>query len=182
MVMMVLAKIGAFILIPFLALSVWLGGAAHTAPATVPPTTATSTPPVATSTTPQPTHPAQTAVTLYSVSKTTGIAVGMTVTLTGFGFTADNTILLDGMVGARNVPITSSIAIACTTDPSCKGGIRQTITFKVPSAIGPDCKANEMCPMYMRLITSGTYQLSVENENGISNAIAVTIIGTSAVQ
>ena len=86
------------------------------------------------------------------------------------------------MVAASNVPIASSIAVACTTDPSCKGGIRQTLVFTVPSSIGPDCKPTEACPMYMRLLTNGTYPLTVENENGISNAIAVTIVGAPGVQ
>ena len=186
--MMLLAKIGAFIVIPFLALSAWLGAGIHTWPepptnATSTPPAATSTPPTATSTNPQPTPVSvQTAVTIYSVSQTKGLTAGEQVSITGFGFTKNNTVLLDGMVAARNVPITSTIAVACTTDPSCKGGIRQTITFTMPSSIGPDCKANEACPMYVRLLTSGTYKLSVENENGTSNAIAVTIVGAASVE
>jgi hypothetical protein len=181
--MTLFAHIGAFMAIPFLAFSAWFGGGAHMHqwPTHYPPI-ATSTPPVATTTPPVHTPPhTQAAVTLYSVSKTSGIAVGDTITITGSGFTNDNTILLDGMVAAKNVPITSSIAIACTTDPSCKGGIHQTLIFTIPSSIGPDCKAGQMCPMYMRLLTSGTYNLAVENENGTSNTIAVSIVGTAGI-
>ena len=69
-----------------------------------------------------------------------------------------------------------------STDPSCKGGIHQTLIFTIPSSIGPDCKAGQMCPMYMRLLTSGTYNLAVENENGTSNTIAVSIVGTAGIQ
>ncbi len=61
--------------------------------------------------------------------------VGATVTITGFGFTSSNTILLDGSLVARNVPITSSVAVTCTTDPSCVAGIRQTPTLVVPHSV-----------------------------------------------
>ncbi len=167
MFMMLLAKIGAFIIIPFLAFSAWFGGAAQTSPATVPPPTATSTPPPTTS----PAHPAAPIngpVTVSSVSQTSGIAVGATVILAGSGFTADNTILLDGMAAVKDAQVASS------------ANGHQTLAFTMPSSVGPDCKPDEACAMYLRLLTSGTYNLAVENEKGISNTIAVTIIGAAS--
>ncbi|HVZ75717.1 MAG TPA: hypothetical protein VG934_00355 [Candidatus Paceibacterota bacterium] len=169
--------IGTFIAIPFLALSAWfVGGADRWAPHWL---AATSTPPAATSTAPaatstpthtqptQPSHPTSGAVELYSVSQTTNLNVGTKITLAGSGFTADNTILLDGMAAAKNVHLSS-----------VTNG-HQTIEFTIPSSVGPDCKAGEMCPMYLRLLTTGTYPLSVENENGVSNAINVSIVAAS---
>lgn len=119
-------------------------------------------------------------VSLYNINPTSG-AVGSTVSITGFGMTNDNTILFDGSVAARNIPIISSIAVACTTDPACRGGIRQTITFTVPTSLSPNCPVGSMCPMYMRQVTPGTYAVSVVNTNGTSNTLTLTVTaGTSA--
>ncbi len=112
--------------------------------------------------------PVSTGPSLYSMAPTSG-PVGTQVSVTGFGFTNSNTILIDGMVAAQNVPISSSIAVACTTDPSCRGGIRQTLVFTVPSYLSPNCAANSMCPMYVRSVTAGNYQVSVQNTSGASN-------------
>lgn len=110
--------------------------------------------------------------------------VGTSVSITGFGFNSDNTILLDGSLVARGVPISSSIAVACTTDPSCVGGIRQTITFVVPTSVGPNCPSGLMiaCPMYQRLITPGTYLISVQNSAGTSNTLPFTVTGATSTQ
>jgi peptidoglycan hydrolase-like protein with peptidoglycan-binding domain len=120
------------------------------------------------------TTPPSSTVSLYFISPATS-TVGATVSVTGFGFTSNNTILMDGTVAARNIPITSSIAVACTTDPSCKGGIRQTLTFTIPSALSPNCPADSVCPMYMREVTPGTYSVTVQNGNGTSNALPLTV-------
>lgn len=117
--------------------------------------------------------PAQ-GVSLYNESPTAGV-VGTTVTLTGFGFTNSNTVLMDGSVAASNVPISSSIAIACTTNPTCHGGINQSIVFTIPSSLSPNCPVGSMCPMYMRLVTPASYQITVLNSNGTSNAITFTV-------
>jgi len=122
--------------------------------------------------------PTQSGVSLYTISPSQA-AVGQTVNVTGFGMTNSNTILLDGMVAATNVPINSSIAVACTTDPSCRGGIRQTLLFTVPQYLSPNCPAGSMCPMYMRQLTPGTYQLTVQNQNGTSNAMSFTVTSAS---
>jgi len=88
--------------------------------------------------------------------------VGTTVTITGQGFTNDNTIFFAG--GAiSNIPSSSGT----------------TINFTIPSAIGPYCPPGTACPMYVRLITSGTYSLYVTNSNGTSNTESITITGTN---
>ena len=117
----------------------------------------------------------QTPVTIYSITPLTG-PVGTTISIRGFGFTSNNTVhFAGGALG--NIPITSSVAIACTTDPNCHGGINQTLLFTVPSSIGPYCPPNSMrmCAMYMQLITPGTYTLYVENDNGRSNSFTFTV-------
>jgi peptidoglycan hydrolase-like protein with peptidoglycan-binding domain len=123
------------------------------------------------------TTPPSSNVSLYFLTPASG-AVGTTVLVTGFGFTANNTILMDGSVAARNVPITSSIAVACTTDPSCKGGIRQTLQFTIPDSLSPNCPAGSMCPMYLRLTTPGTYAITVQNDHGTSAPLTLTVTST----
>ncbi len=120
----------------------------------------------------------QASITLRAITPSSG-PVGETVTLTGFGFTSDNIIHFGGGAIAH-VPITSSIAVACTTDPSCIPGIRQTLTFTVPSAVGPYCAPGMMCAMYMQEITPGTYTVYVQNSNGTSNAVSFTVTGASS--
>lgn len=118
--------------------------------------------------------PVSQTVSLYSIRPTAG-AVGTTVSVTGFGLTNDNTVLMDGNVAARNLAITSSIAIACTTDPACHGGINQTIQFVVPSALSPYCAPGMACAQYMREVTPGTYSITVMNDNGTSNTLKFTV-------
>jgi hypothetical protein len=115
-----------------------------------------------------------TPVTLYSINPSSG-AVNSTMNVTGFGFTNSNTVLFNGNVAARNVPITSSMAIACTTNPSCHGGINQTITTPVPSSLSPNCPIGSMCPLYMQLVTPGQYIVTVQNSNGTSNSMTYTV-------
>lgn len=122
-----------------------------------------------------------TAVSLYSVNPSSA-TVSQTVSVTGFGFTNANTILMDGSVVARDVPITSSRAIACTTDPACHGGINQTIEFTVPSALSPNCPSGMYCAMYMRQVTPGTYAVTVMNDNGTSNTLMLTVVSSDSNQ
>jgi peptidoglycan hydrolase-like protein with peptidoglycan-binding domain len=110
---------------------------------------------------------------ILSISPISG-PVGTTVSLTGYGFTSDNTILFaNGAI--RNVPITSTVAIACFAAGNCHGGIRQTLTFTIPSSIGPNCPPGSMCAMYLRLITPGDYTVAVQNSNGTSNSMTFTV-------
>jgi len=132
-------------------------------------------------TTPIPTPTPTGAVSIYSVSPNVA-TVGSTVSVSGYGFTSANTILMSGLVAA-NVPISSSIAITCTTDPSCQGGIRQTLVFTVPSAIAPNCAANQACPQFLREVTPGQYAITIQNANGTSNAVTLTVTsGSTGVQ
>jgi hypothetical protein len=105
------------------------------------------------------------AVTLDSVSPTSG-AVGSSITLTGSGFLSDNKILFDGNVAAADA------------HPTTLSNGRQSLVIAVPSAMGADCKANEACPMYARLVTAGLYPVIVENDTGRSNAVQFTVTGS----
>lgn len=114
------------------------------------------------------------AAKLYAVTPEKG-PVGTQISIRGFGFSNSNTILIDGMLAERNVPISSSMAISCTTDPSCHGGINQTIVLTLPSAVSPNCPIGSMCPLYMRQLTPGTVTITVQNESGTSNGLPFTI-------
>ena len=117
-------------------------------------------------------------VSLYDVQPGTA-TVGTTVTLTGSALTNNNTILMDGSVVARDVPVSSSVTLPCTDSLTCRG-IRQTLLFTVPSAISPYCPPGFACALYMRMVTPGTYTIAVQNENGTSNTVLLTVTdGTS---
>lgn len=115
---------------------------------------------------------------IYSIAPTAG-PVGTTLSITGRGFTDDNMVHFGNGVIAH-VPVSSSIAVACTTDPSCIPGIRQTLTITVPSSVGPYCAPGMMCPMYLQLVTPGTYGVSVENSNGTSGTANFTVTNGTA--
>jgi hypothetical protein len=128
---------------------------------------------------PVPPTPVATNIKIYSITPASG-PVGTEVIIDGFGFTSDNTVHF-GSGAIVSVPVSSSVAISCTTDPNCKGGIHQRLTFTVPQSVGPYCPPGKMiaCPMYMQLITPGTYKVYVENANGTSAAVSFTVTGTS---
>jgi peptidoglycan hydrolase-like protein with peptidoglycan-binding domain len=115
-----------------------------------------------------------------SISPASG-AVGTTVNVTGYGFTSDNTILFSG--GAiRNIPVTSGAGVMCMLNATnCRSGLRQTLTFTIPSSIGPNCPPGSMCPMWMRLVTPGDYTVAVNNANGTSNTVTFTVTSTTPV-
>lgn len=114
------------------------------------------------------------AARLYSISPGSG-PTGTTVSIRGFGFSGSNTVLIDGLVAGRGIPISSSVAIACTTDPSCHGGINQTIIFTIPQTLSPDCPVGSMCPMYVRLLEAGDVTITVRNNNAVSNGLPFTV-------
>lgn len=103
----------------------------------------------------------------------------MTVTLGGDGFTSDNIIHFGGgaivHVAAQQAIFNCPMMPAGSTG-GC-GAYSQTLTFTVPQSVGPYCRPGEACPMYMQLITDGTYNISVENSNGTSNAVTFTVTG-----
>lgn len=121
--------------------------------------------------------PPQTSVKVYSVSPLVA-SVGTTISITGFGFTDDNTVHF-GNGAISHVPITSRIAIACTTNPNCHGGINETLTVVVPSSFDPACYAAG-CRMPSWQTVPGAYPVWVENSNGgVSNAVTITIVSSS---
>ena len=121
-------------------------------------------------------NPQPTNISIYNIAPTSG-PVGTSVSITGFGFTGDNTIHF-GSGAIVHVPITSSIAIACTTNPDCHGGINQTITFTVPAALNPLCYYSG-CMMPSMQTVPGTYDVYVENANGTSAKVSFTVTSTS---
>ena len=121
--------------------------------------------------------PQATAPVIYRITPTSG-PLGTTISITGFGFTNDNTIHF-GYGATLHVPITSSLAIACTTDPSCHGGINQTLTFVVPDTLNPACYySNPRCMIASQQTQPGPYDITVENTNGTSNTMQFTVTGS----
>ena len=115
--------------------------------------------------TPVPTKPQPVSgVHLVSLSPNSG-AVGTQITIGGSGFTNDNIIHFGG--GAVGNVIS---------------GNGKTLSFTVPSSIGPYCKPGTMCPMYMMEVTPRAYDVYVENESGTSNTMQFTVTGAGALQ
>ena len=94
---------------------------------------------------------------------------GDTILLRGSGFTASNKVLLNGALAVSDVHLSS-----------VTNG-HQEISFTLPSSLTADCKDGQACPMYAILLTSGFYQLSVENENGVSASIPFEVVGGTVV-
>jgi len=97
--------------------------------------------------------------------------VGTQVTLSGYNFTSDNTVLFDGIMVASNVPAKST-SIVCITYP-CQGS--QSITITIPEYVSPYCGPGMYCIMMVRAITPGPHQISVQNQNGTSNVQIFTV-------
>ncbi len=112
-------------------------------------------PPTSTSTVSTSTAPSTVSIT--SISPSQG-AVGSTATISGSGFASSNTILFGGNVAANDI-----------------APVNGTLTFTIPSSMGPYCKPMEACPMYELLVSKGTYSVTVLNANGTSNALSYTI-------
>ena len=121
---------------------------------------APTTPPSA----PAVSQPVVTGVSLSSITPTSG-KVGSTVTIYGKGFLATNTVLFGGG------PVNNVYSV--------NGGSK--LSFVVPSSVGADCKANQACPMYARLITNGTYTVAVRNVNGTSGTLSFIVTGGGVV-
>lgn len=116
-------------------------------------------------------------ISIFSIDPNVG-PVGTTVALTGRGFSDSNTVFFNGgSIGT--FPSSPGIAIACTTDPSCVPGIRQTITFSVPSYIAPYCPPGAYCAQYLRQVTPGTYPVYVTNQYGTSNTMQFVVTGNT---
>ena len=157
---------------PLIGFAAFFGGWVHhnPMPPQTPPVTARSTPPTttppATTTPPVVSPPIVQGIGITAIDPSSG-PVGTRVTLNGSGFKASDIVHFGG--GA----VRSDIVIS---DFGTK------LSFTVPSSVGPYCKPNMGCPMYMMLITPGTYKVSVENTaSGIKsvNSIDFTVTGAS---
>lgn len=122
--------------------------------------------------------PTNNPVTIHTVSPTQG-AIATRVTITGSGFTDRNSIMMDGSVVARDVPITSTTGFTCLNSLTCKSAIRQTLVFTVPSALAPYCPVGYACAQYMRDVTPGVYTITVTNTSGTSNGMKFVVPGTT---
>lgn len=127
-----------------------------------PPSPIVNNPPVvATSTAPISTTPSST--TRGYLTPTSG-PVGTLVTIHGSGFAAmGNTIALDGLVTESLIDVSS---------PDGK-----TLTFIVPRSLGPNCKPDQACPMYLILVTARSYNVSVISDGVTHNIGTFTVTG-----
>jgi hypothetical protein len=85
-------------------------------------------------------------------------SVGTNMTIYGTNFTGANTIMFNS--GALNNVYTTS---------------GNTLSFVLPSAVGAYCPQGQACPTYAQLLTPGTYNVSVINQNGTSNPVTLVI-------
>jgi PKD repeat protein len=85
-------------------------------------------------------------------------SVGTTVTIQGYGFGQNNTVYF-GNGGTQNVP-------------SYNG---TSISYTIPLSIGAVCAAGQVCPMYLQLVTPGTYNISVANGYGQSSSVPFVV-------
>lgn len=95
--------------------------------------------------------------------------VGTRVTISGTGFTSNNSILMNDSVIVRDVQVEQAMGRPCYMNSYCDTGAK--ISFTIPEYISPNCSPNMVCAMYMRQVTAGTYTISVQNENGTSNEL-----------
>jgi peptidoglycan hydrolase-like protein with peptidoglycan-binding domain len=95
----------------------------------------------------------------------TSSPVGGLVTITGTGFAATDTVLIDGMVGG-GTEATSSDGTA--------------ISFIVPGSLRPNCTAHMMCAMYILLLQPGNHAVSVMANGLTSNTTTLAVINGSS--
>lgn len=106
----------------------------------------------------------QTQPHITSILPTSG-TVATYVTISGSGFTSDNTIAFGGGVLLHM--------------PGSKRGT--VITFIVPDSLNPACYYSEpMCLIAIRQTTPGNYDVYVTNANGTSNSMSFTVTSGSA--
>ncbi len=133
----------------------------HSGPST--PSPSNNNPPVVTtSTTPTSTSTPITGYRSYLTPLSGPVGTVVTIHASGFAPTG-NQITLDGMVGASLENVAS---------PDGK-----TLTFTVPSSLGPNCKPDQACPMYLRVVTAGLYTVSVISNGTTYNIGMFTVTG-----
>lgn len=96
----------------------------------------------------------------------TAATTGTTVTVTGSGFTHTGNIVHFSIGGMSNIASTNN---------------GTALSFTVPSSIGPYCKPDQVCALYMQLLNAGTYPVYVENANGVSNTVSFTITNNTTI-
>lgn len=156
------AVIGSWLMIPILAIAAFFG--IHSGSVQNNPPSSSTTTPSSTSTSSSQSASSTSVIELDSATPASG-APGDTITLRGSGFTGSNKVLLNGGLAANDAHLSS-----------VTNG-HQEIIFTLPSSLTADCKAGHACPMYVILLTSGFYQLSVENDNGVSTSIPFEVVG-----
>jgi peptidoglycan hydrolase-like protein with peptidoglycan-binding domain len=124
--------------------------------------------------TPTPTPTPSGTVSLYDLSPSSG-SVGSSVLIDGSGFTSSNTILFDGSIIASNVSSTVTGLGECTANVVNCDADPHGVYFTIPTSIGPNCSPGSACPDYVRLVTPGQYNVTVENSNGTSNTLVYTV-------
>ena len=104
---------------------------------------------------------AQSAPVIYSIDPASAPA-GEQITIVGRGFSIGNTVHLGGE-SISDVSIAWSAGMNCVQGNSaCHPGINQALVIRLP-----------------RDATAGQYDVSVENENGVSDIAPFTVIGAS---
>lgn len=109
--------------------------------------------------------PSQTQAPTISTLNPGSGSVGTTVTINGSGFTPNDVIRFD--IGTIH-PISSNNTTS--------------LTFTIPSYIGPSCPYNNpscMVAQYVKQVTPGTYNVNVENAKGVSNTVPFTVTNTT---
>ncbi len=108
---------------------------------------------------PKPVAPKVTSVSPQSVS------VSSIITISGSGFLPTNTVLFNGLVANQ-----------AATLITLSGG-KQILSVPVPTSLTPNCAsvAQQACPMIAYQTIAGNYKVSVQNANGTSNAVDITV-------
>jgi hypothetical protein len=127
-----------------------------------PPTAVTSTSTVAS---PTSTTPVSSSTASFIMTPDNG-PVGVPVTVSGSGFAATgNMVTMNGMVSGSLRNLSSN---------------GKSITFTIPSSLGPNCQPNQACPQFMLLVTPHVYTIAVIS-NGVTRSVGsftVTASGT----
>lgn len=126
-----------------------------------PPVVVTSTTPIAT---PTSTLVATTTPSGGFIMMPDNGPVGVSVTIYGSGFAATgNTVTMNGMVGGSLKDIASN---------------GKSITFTIPSSLGPNCKSDQACPQYLLEVTPRTYAIAVISDGVTQNIGNFTVIAS----
>ena len=124
---------------------------------------------------------------IYALPPASGL-VATTVTIQGSNFSLDatNNISIDGgsgIYGVAAVPARFNCPMipANATSTSC-GAYADTLTFTMPTAVGPYCPPNEslICAQYMRAINPGVHTIMVITPNGKSDSVDFTVTSPSS--